>query len=47
MKDLCDLDIKLYYKLISVYHMREYSINNYLNYNLEYNMIKDSLLVKL
>jgi hypothetical protein len=26
MEDLCDLNIKLYYKLISIYHMREYSI---------------------
>jgi hypothetical protein len=25
MEDLCDLNIKIYYKLISVYHMREYS----------------------
>jgi hypothetical protein len=28
MEDLCDLTIKLYYKLVSVYHMRDYSINN-------------------
>jgi hypothetical protein len=28
MVDLCGLNIKLYYKLVSVYHMRDYSINN-------------------
>jgi hypothetical protein len=26
MEDLCDLNIKLYYKLVSVYHMRDYSL---------------------
>jgi hypothetical protein len=31
MGDLCDLTIKLYYKLISIHHMREYSMNSYLN----------------
>jgi hypothetical protein len=28
IKDLCDLDVKLYYKLVSVNHIRGYSINN-------------------
>jgi hypothetical protein len=28
MVDLCGLNIKLYYKLVSVYHMIDYSINN-------------------
>jgi hypothetical protein len=26
MENLCDLIIKLYYKLINIHHMREYSI---------------------
>jgi hypothetical protein len=26
MEDLCDLNIKLYYKLTNIHHMREYSI---------------------
>jgi hypothetical protein len=41
MEDLCDLNIKLYCKLISVNHMRDYSINNYLNFNLSHYLIKD------
>jgi hypothetical protein len=27
-EDLCDLKIKLYYKLTNIHHMREYSMNN-------------------
>jgi hypothetical protein len=40
---LCGLNIKLYYKLISVNYMRDYSINNYLNFNLSHYLIKDNL----
>jgi hypothetical protein len=43
MEDLCDLNIKLYYQLISVNHIRDYSINNYLNFNLSHYLIKDYL----
>jgi hypothetical protein len=28
MEDLRDLNIKLYYKFVSIHHMREYSISN-------------------
>ena len=28
IKDLCDLNVKLYYNLVSMHHMRGYSINN-------------------
>jgi hypothetical protein len=31
IEDLPVLNIKLYYKLISIHHMREYSMNSYLN----------------
>jgi uncharacterized protein with HEPN domain len=44
MGDLCDLTIKLYYKLVSVNHMRDYIINNYLNINLSHYLIKDHLV---
>ena len=37
-EDLCGLNIKLYYKLVSVNHMSGYSINNYLNFNLSYKL---------
>jgi hypothetical protein len=36
MEDLCDLNIKLYYKLISIHHMRENSIGNELNFSFNY-----------
>jgi hypothetical protein len=36
MKDLRDSNIKLYYKLVSMNHMKGYSINNYLNFNLSH-----------
>ena len=36
IKALRDLNIKLYYKLVSIDHMRDYSINNYLNFNISY-----------
>jgi hypothetical protein len=41
---LCDLIIKLDFKLVSVNHMRGYSINNYLNFNLSHYLIKDHLV---
>jgi hypothetical protein len=44
MEDLRDSNIKLYYKLVSIDHMRDYSINNYLNFNLSYYLIKDHLV---
>jgi hypothetical protein len=47
MGDLCDFDIKLYYKLISIHHMKEYFINNCLNLNLNYNLTRDHILIKL
>jgi hypothetical protein len=28
IEDLINLNIKLYYQLVSLHHMREYSINN-------------------
>jgi hypothetical protein len=28
IEDLCDWNVKLYYKLVSINHMREYLINN-------------------
>ena len=45
MEDKCDLNIKLYYKLVNINHIRGYSINNYLNFNLSYKLIIDHLLV--
>jgi hypothetical protein len=45
IKALRDLNIKLYYKLVSIYHMRGYSINNYLNFNLSYELTIDYILV--
>jgi hypothetical protein len=44
MEDLCDLNIKVYCKL--VLHMREYSMNK-LNFNLSHYLIKDHLLINL
>jgi hypothetical protein len=41
---LRDLIIKLYHKLISTHHMRDYSINNYLNFNPSHYLIKDHLI---
>ena len=46
IEDLCDYNIKLYYKLVNIAHMRGYSINNYINFNLSHYLIKD-YLVKL
>jgi hypothetical protein len=45
MKDLRDSNIKLYYKLVNINHMRGYSINNYLIFNLSYELTIDHLLV--
>jgi hypothetical protein len=45
IKDLCDLNVKLYYNLISINHMRGYSINNYLNFNLSYKLTINYILV--
>jgi hypothetical protein len=33
--------------LVSVNHMRDYSINNYLNLNLNYNLTRDHVLTTL
>jgi hypothetical protein len=44
MEDLRDSNIKLYYKLVSIDHIRDYSINNYLNFNLCHYLIKDHLV---
>jgi hypothetical protein len=46
MEDLRDSNIILYYKLVSIDHMRDYFINNYLNFNISHYLIKD-YLVKL
>jgi hypothetical protein len=32
MEDLRDSNIKVYYNLVSIDNMRDYSINNYLNF---------------
>jgi phage-related holin len=45
MEDLRDSNIKLYYKLVSIDHMRGYCINNYLKFNLSYKLIIDHILV--
>jgi hypothetical protein len=45
MEDLRDSNIKLYYKLVSIDHMRGYFINNYLKFDLSYNLIIDHILV--
>jgi hypothetical protein len=45
MKDLRDSNIKPYYKLVNIYYMRGYSINNYLDFNLSYKLIIDHILV--
>jgi hypothetical protein len=34
----------LYYKLVNITHIRGYSINNYLNFNLSHYLIKDHLV---
>jgi hypothetical protein len=45
IKDLCDLNVKLYYNLVSINHMRGYSINNYLNFDLSYKLTINYILV--
>jgi hypothetical protein len=45
IKDLCDLNVKLYYNLVSIDHMRVYSINNYLNFSLSYKLTINYILV--
>jgi hypothetical protein len=45
MKELRDSNIKPYYKLVNIYYMRDYSINNYLDFNLSYKLIIDHILV--
>jgi hypothetical protein len=47
MEDLRNLNIKLYYKLISIQHMREYSIGNEHNFSFNYILTRDHLLIKL
>jgi hypothetical protein len=37
--------IKLYYKLVNTNHIRGYSINNYLNFNLSYKLTIDHIPV--
>jgi hypothetical protein len=44
MKDLRDSNIKRYYKLVSINHIKGYSINNYLNFNLSLYLFKDHLV---
>jgi hypothetical protein len=46
MKDLRDSNIKLHYNLVSIDHIRVYSINNYLNINLSYKLIIDHFLLQ-
>jgi hypothetical protein len=45
IKALRDLNIKLYYKLVSIDHMRDYSINNYLSFNISYKFTINYILV--
>jgi predicted adenine nucleotide alpha hydrolase (AANH) superfamily ATPase len=44
IEDLRDQNIKLYYKLVNINYMRDYSINNYLNFNLSYKLTIDYIL---
>jgi hypothetical protein len=37
--------LNLYYKLVSIDHMRNYSIYKYLNFNLSYKLTIDLILV--
>jgi hypothetical protein len=39
------LNVKLYYNLVSINHMRVYFINNYLNFNLSYKLTINYILV--
>jgi hypothetical protein len=45
IEDLCDENVKLYYKLVNINHIRGYSIKNYLNFNLSYKLTIDHSLV--
>jgi hypothetical protein len=45
IEDFCDSNVKLYYKLVNINHIRDYSINNYLNFNLSYKLTIDHILV--
>jgi hypothetical protein len=38
-------NVKLYYKLVNINHIKGYSINNYLNFNLSYKLTIDDILV--
>jgi hypothetical protein len=37
--------MNLYYKLVNINHIRGYSINDYLNFNLSYELTIDHILV--
>jgi hypothetical protein len=37
--------MNLYYKLVNINHIRDYSINDYLNFNLSYELTIDHILV--
>jgi hypothetical protein len=39
------MNIKLYYKLIIIYHLRKYTLNNQFNFNLNYKLTIDHILV--
>jgi hypothetical protein len=45
IEDFCDSNVKLYYKLVNINLIRDYSINNYLNFNLSYKLTIDHILV--
>ena len=47
MEDKCDLNLKLYYKFVNIHRMRKYTLNNQFNFNLNYNLTKDYILIKL
>jgi hypothetical protein len=40
IEDLRGWNIKLYYKLIIVHHMRKYTLNNQFNFNLDYTWLE-------
>jgi hypothetical protein len=47
MEDKCDLNIKLYYKLVNIHHMRKYTPNSQVNFNPDNNLFRNHIIVKL
>jgi hypothetical protein len=46
MEDKCDLNVKLYYKLVNIHHMSKYTPNSYVNFNPDYNLFRNHIIVK-